>query len=175
MPLFLDNGFEATTVDQVVEVAGISRRSFFRYFATKEDVVLGDLLDRGRRVQAELARRPAGETPWEAVRGALLVLRDEVPMSGAVELQMARMLHGSPSLRARRLEKQLGWQELLVPALAQRLDATGVDGPAAEHRAAAIVASALVCLDTATETWLRRDGAASLEDLWDEAVAAVRA
>ena len=45
MALFLDQGFEETTVDQIAEAAGISRRSFFRYFATKEDVVLGDMIE----------------------------------------------------------------------------------------------------------------------------------
>ncbi|GIG39202.1 TetR/AcrR family transcriptional regulator [Cellulomonas phragmiteti] len=175
MDLFLREGFEATTIDQIVEAAGISRRSFFRYFATKEDVVLGDLLERGRRVAAELARRPVEEPPWEAVRAAFLALRQgEDASSRESELTLGRMLHDSPTLRARHLEKQLAWRELLVPELAARLRAAGVSDASAQHRAAAIVATAVVCLDTASETWLALDGAAPLEDLWDEALAAVR-
>ena len=174
MDLFVRQGFEPTTVDQIVAAAGISRRSFFRYFATKEDVVLGDLLDRGERVRAALARRPTAESPWEAIRAALLVLREEVPVPGGDELVLARMLYGTPALRAHHLQKQLGWQDMLVPVLADRLRARGGAPASAEHRAAAIVATALVCLDTATTTWLATDGARTLDELWDEAVAAVR-
>ncbi|MBR8745266.1 TetR/AcrR family transcriptional regulator [Nocardiopsis sp. MG754419] len=175
MALFLEHGFEETTVDQIAEAAGISRRSFFRYFATKEDVVLGDLIDRGHRVRAELAARPREEEPWVAVRAALLALRDQAWAGAEVELRIARMLIQAPSLRARHLEKHLAWKELLVPELARRLRAvTALDEQSADHRAAAIIAAALTCLDVATETWVRRDGGSSLDALWDEAVAAVR-
>ncbi|KGM10163.1 hypothetical protein N869_12005, partial [Cellulomonas bogoriensis 69B4 = DSM 16987] len=113
--------------------------------------------------------------PWEAVRAALLALRQgEDASSDATALALGRMLQSSPTLRARHLEKQLAWRELLVPELAARLRATGVSDPAAQRRATAIIATAVVCLDTASEAWLALDGAASLEDLWDEAVAAVR-
>lgn len=176
MALFLEHGFEETTIDQIAEAAGISRRSFFRYFATKEDVVLGDMVERGHRIGAELAARPPGEEPWTAVRAALLALRDEGPADPAADLGVARMMHRAPSLRTRSLEKHLSWQEILVPELARRLrEERGFDEVMAEHRAAAVIATALTCLDVATETWLRLDGEASLEDLWDEAVAAVRA
>lgn len=176
MALFLEQGFEETTVDQIAEAAGISRRSFFRYFATKEDVVLGDMVDRGHRIRAALAARPPGEEPWAAVRAALLALREESASDPGTELRIGRMMHRAPSLRARSLEKHLAWQELLVPELARRLrEARGLDEAAAGHRAAAIIATALACLDVATDTWLRVDGAVPLEDLWDEAVAAVRA
>lgn len=176
MALFATQGFDATTVDQIAEAAGISRRSFFRYFATKEDVVLGDLVERGRRIQAALAARPAGEAPWDAIRAALLVVREADGDDDAALLATARMLHDTPSLRARHLEKQIAWQELLVPELARRLRASDpLDAASADHRAAAVIASALACLDIATATWVRHDGNADLERLWDEAVAAVRA
>ncbi|MEE2037600.1 TetR family transcriptional regulator [Nocardiopsis sp. CT-R113] len=176
MALFLEQGFEETAIEQIAEAAGISRRSFFRYFPTKEDVVLGDLIDRGHRVGAALAARPQEEEPWAAVRAALLALRDEGPVDPAAELRIARMMHQAPSLRAAHLEKHLAWQEILVPELARRLrHAHGFDEVIAEHRAAAIVATALTCLDVATETWMRLDGEVPLEGLWDEAVAAVGA
>ncbi|MGW8529568.1 MULTISPECIES: TetR family transcriptional regulator [Nocardiopsidaceae] len=175
MRLFLERGFEETTIDQIAEAAGISRRSFFRYFGTKEDVVLGDLVDRGRRVRDALVERPPEEEPWEAVRASLLSLRTVQPVDTDRELRIGQMLHRTPSLRARHMEKQLAWKELLVPELARRLrGADDPDGTAAEHRSAAIVATALACLDVASETWLRLDGAVPLEQLWDEAVSAVR-
>jgi AcrR family transcriptional regulator len=141
-------------MEQIAAAAGISRRSLFRYFATKEDVVLGDLAERGRAVQAILVSRPDGEGPWEALRAALeaLAQRPEVSLESVVEI--SRMFHDTPSLRARRLG--------VGPA----------DGP--DPRGPAIVASALACLDAAVDAWGRRGGQGRSEDLYDQAVAAVR-
>ncbi len=173
--LFVEQGFEETTVDQIAAAAGISRRSFFRYFATKEDVVLGDIVERGHVLRAALAQRPPDEDPWQALTEAFRVLRATVGEPSDAEIRVTRMLHVEPFLRARRLEKQLAWQEQLVPELALRVAARdGVDADDARHRAAALVAAALACLDTAVDTWLRTDRTRDLEDLWLAAVAAVR-
>lgn len=175
MRLFAERGFEETTIDEVAAQAGISRRSFFRYFATKEDVVLGELVERGRIVASALAGRPADEPPWAAVRAALLALRDAVTTDEADELEIGRMLYGNQTLRARHLEKQLAWQNLLVPILAERIRAADPDaGVDPELAAAAVVVGALACLDVAGAWWVRRDGAIPLERLYDDAVAAIR-
>lgn len=175
LALFAIQGFDATTVDQIAHAAGVSRRSFFRYFATKEDVVVGDVVERGRVMRDVLAARPPDEGPWEAIAEAFRALAREHGQPVELEMRIARLLHDEPSLRARHLEKHLAWQEALVPELTRRLRGTdGLDEEAARHRAAAIVASALACLDTAVDTWVRLDGARSLEDLWLDAVAAVR-
>lgn len=172
MTLFLERGFDATTVDQIAEAAGISRRSFFRYFETKEDVVLGDLAALGDRVRDALQARPAEESTWVALRAAFTALRDP-RQSPAVVLTVAQMYHDAPSLRARHLEKHLHWQELLAPEVEQRLGIASASR--ADPRARAVVAAALACLDTAVEAWRESGGDADLEELFDQAVAAVRA
>jgi AcrR family transcriptional regulator len=165
--LFLEHGFEATTMDHVAAAAGISRRSLFRYFDTKEDMVLGNLRETGRAVQARLAARPAAEPPWDAMRAALRGMLDEPGESLPRTLKLARMLFETPSLRARHLEKQLEWLDLLAPEIQKRL-------PGPDLRARALVACALTCLDAATEAWVRTGGEADIEQLYDQAVAAVR-
>lgn len=179
--LFLEQGFDATTVDQIAAATGISRRSFFRYFATKEDVLLGELVDRGRALATQLAARPADEPPWVALRAAMIRLRDTRTPDDDAELRLGGMLYGTPSLRARHLEKQFAWQELLVPILAARLreagegDEGGTGGDVdPELAATAIVASSLACLDVASAAWVRLRGAVPLERLYDDAVAAIR-
>ncbi|MBO0609099.1 TetR/AcrR family transcriptional regulator [Myceligenerans salitolerans] len=192
MRLFLEQGFEATTVDQIAAATGISRRSFFRYFATKEDVVLGELVGRGHAIASELAARPAEEPPWTALRAALVRFRDTRTPDTESELRLGEMLYATPTLRARHLEKQLAWQDLLVPVLADRLRATAVEGTGAngvggngaggtdaggadpELAAAAIVAGALACLDIAGAAWVRRGGTVPLDKLYDDAVATIR-
>src|ERR1044072_4048182 len=79
MRLFLEHGFEATTMEQIAGEIGISRRSLFRYFGTKEDIVLGDHAENGRTLRAALEARPADEPPWEALRAALKALVESLP------------------------------------------------------------------------------------------------
>jgi AcrR family transcriptional regulator len=170
MGLFLEQGFEQTTIDQIAATAGISRRSFFRYFGTKEDIVLGDLAEEGERARAALEAVPLSQGPWQALRTALETVSALDATSGTA-LRIGTMMYETPSLRARSIEKHLQWQSLLVPNIRERLAGTGLDsGPAAE----AIVASAIACLDVAGEIWVRGKGRESLPDLFDEAVAAVR-
>jgi AcrR family transcriptional regulator len=71
LKLFAHRGFHTVTVDQVAQAADISTRTFFRYFATKEDVVLGGIVQRIDNVVLALAQRPAPEPPVTAIRLAL--------------------------------------------------------------------------------------------------------
>ncbi|MGW1491629.1 TetR family transcriptional regulator [Streptomyces sp. NPDC002402] len=172
MRLFLERGFEATTMEQIAGEIGISRRSLFRYFGTKEDIVLGDHAASGRVLQAALEARPADESPWDALRAALKTLFESLPYSPEDFLKITSMLHASPSLRARQLEKRQQWTELLVPDIARRLGADA--DPMTQLRAGALVACALACSETATEAWFRSNGTLDMERAFDEAVAAVR-
>ncbi|MEU7826415.1 TetR family transcriptional regulator [Catellatospora sp. NPDC049133] len=167
--LFVEQGFEATTVDQIVETVGISRRSFFRYFGSKEDVLLGDLTARGDTVARALAQHPETEDPWEALRGAMLATQSETFNDPVADLAIARMMHQAPSLRARLFEKRQHWRDALVPLIAQR-----VRGPDPEFTASAIVSAVLSCMDTASDAWIASDGQADMLDLYDAAVAAIR-
>ncbi|HEY3339892.1 MAG TPA: TetR/AcrR family transcriptional regulator [Propionicimonas sp.] len=172
MRLFLDQGFEETTIDQIASTAGISRRSFFRYFGTKEDIVLGDLAKRGELVRDALEQVPPTIGPWEALREALHAV-DALSIEPGVTLKIARMMYGTPSLRSRSIEKHLHWQSLLVPDIRRRL---GIDhDDIANPVPAAIVASAIACLDVAGEVWVAGDGRADLASLYDQAASGLRA
>lgn len=159
-------------MDQIADEVGISRRSLFRYFGTKEDIVLGNLVETGEAVKTALEARPADEGPWEAMRAALEEITHDPDYSPERSLKVSKMLYGTPSLRAGHLEKRLRWQELLVPNIRQRLgDPTGGES---DPRARAIVACALACLDVAGEVWTRSDGKEDLAELYDRAVGAIR-
>jgi len=175
MRLFAEQGFDTTTIEQIAASAGISRRSFFRYFGAKEDIVLGDVAALGQKVRIALAARPPEEGAWTALRAAFLSLRDPDATSQAstqAELAVAKMYHSAPSLRARHLEKHLSWQELLAPDVERRLGVAG--GPTPDPRARAVIAAALACLDIAVDAWRASDGTADVVQLFDEVVAAVR-
>lgn len=171
MRLFAENGFEATTVDQIAREAGISRRSFFHYFGSKEDLVLGDTVALGERVREALEARPADESAWVALREAFMVL--QAPgIQLTDELALARLYHDAPSLRARHLEKHLRWQELLAPDVQRRLKLPASDRP--DPRARALVAAALACLDIAIDAWYESDGSLDPVQLFGDAIATIR-
>lgn len=168
MELFLDKGFERTTFDDIAAAAGISRRSLFRYFGTKEDIVLSHLADEGPRARDALAARPDDEPVWTALLNVLLLIDDG---GGDRErlLKVSEMMYGVPSLRARSFEKHLQWQTDLLPEVKRRLGAASGD-----LQAAAVITSAVACLDAAGEIWTREKGAVPLGHLLTDAFDAVR-
>jgi AcrR family transcriptional regulator len=170
LELFVSQGFDRTPVDQIAAEVGMSTRSVFRYFDTKEDMVVGDLIELGHEVAEAFRGRPARESVWTALRGALQVSVDSLE-NGEYGLRKATMLAETPSLRTAMLGKHLQWQQLLVPEAAGRL---GGPGKTRELRAHSLVSCALACLDVAATEWTRERGNASLGNLLDTAIGAVR-
>ncbi|MCW2522719.1 MAG: transcriptional regulator, TetR family [Frankiales bacterium] len=172
MNLFILNGYDQTTIEDISAGCGLSKRSFFRYFPSKEDLVFGNLELVGERIAARLGERPAAEPPWLALRGALDFLVTLNLSDPQRSLQLRRMLRDTPALDARRLEKQLRWRALLAAQLARRAS-PAAESPPPQLRDRAIAASALSCFDAAHDEWVATDAQASLADLLDGAMAAV--
>lgn len=169
MDLFLANGFAQTTIDEIVTAAGISRRSFFRYFGTKEDVVLSHFVADGAVLRAALEARPESEDIWTALRSALFSLEEAEPDKDRI-LSVSRMLYQTPSLRARSIEKHLRWYDDLVPEVQRRLG----DDPASLLRAKAVVGCIVTCLDLAGEAWTDDGAPEPLKNYFDAALDAIR-
>jgi AcrR family transcriptional regulator len=168
MDLFLDQGFDNTTVEQICAAAGMSRSTFFRHFPAKEDVVLGELVDYGQRVLDALKGRPVDEPVWVSLRHALEPVLPPAGHELGRSLRRSRMFIETPALRARHLEKTLTWQEILIPEVARRLG-SGAHDP----RPAALIGSALACMDAALIAWTGCEGATSLIELLAHAMNAV--
>jgi AcrR family transcriptional regulator len=173
LDLFLRQGFEATTVDEIAAAAGISRRSLFRYFASKEAIIFDSLQDVGEQLAEALAKRPREEDPWVALRRSFEVVTSYNDNDPERTLAFWTMLEETASLKARHFEQLMRWQELLVPDIASRLGETerdGVYGPCAP----ALVGAALACMDAANRAWVRSHGKADAGRLLDEAMRVVR-
>jgi AcrR family transcriptional regulator len=170
--MFIAQGFEETTVEQIASEVGMSARSVFRYFDTKEDMVVGSMQELGARLAAALADRPADEDAWQALRGALGVLLAGIAEDREGMLARARMFASTPSLRAARQQKHAQWRELLLPEMLTRL--RGGPEETRELRAAAVTTAVLGCLDVSITHWLEAGGTGSLDDLLDVAITAVR-
>jgi len=171
MTLFVANGFEQTTVDQIAAAVGMSGRSVFRYFPTKEDMVVGHMDEIGDRLAQALAARPLDEDPWTALRHAMQPHIDELTADADTNVAVARMLDATPALRPSLLNKRERWAQALLPDITRRLR-----GPTRtrELRARAIVSSALACLNIAVDEWALTGATKPIGELLDTALTAVR-
>jgi AcrR family transcriptional regulator len=169
--LFSRQGFEATTVDQIAAAAGMSRRTFFRYFTGKDELVLARLVESGESVVHALRARPEDEPIWASLRRAF----DEGVLQQEAHADVARpllvMLRTEPGVRGTVVEWRRRSQEILEPVVAERLPGRRRGG-SPDVRAAAIVASALSCLETAQDAWVDHPRS-RLSTLLDQAMAAV--
>ena len=167
--LFAQHGFEATTVDRIAAASGMSRRTFFRYFASKDDLVLARMVESGAELVRALEGRPAQESPWAALRAAFQLIVGKQLTDPARSRRLQLMLRDEPAVRATVEEWRRRWTTLLTPVVAARLE--GQDEYVA-LRAEALARSALECLEAAQELWAEREDA-ELGRLVDEAMGAV--
>lgn len=171
--LFLAKGFDATTAEDVARAVGISSRTFFRYFPTKDDVLVGDATAFGERIRDAFAARPADEGVWVSLRAALEPLATAITTDDpARSLAAMQVIMSAASLRAAHVEKHLAWGRMLAPLVETRLDGPDATRPL---RAASLVNAAMACLDAAFAEWVRRDGEPDLAALLDASFAAVAA
>ncbi|MEV7731171.1 TetR family transcriptional regulator [Streptomyces sp. NPDC088921] len=162
--LFTTEGYERTTVDDIADAVGVSQRTFFRYFAGKEDAALAlDAMTVTRFVDAVRAR-PAHEPPLEALRLAVLeswdTLHEVVESVVPVErfLAMYRVIESTPVLLAAHLRRSAEAEEVLTRVLAER---EGLDA-AADPRPRLLVAVFSGVMRVTERQWMT-DGEFSLE------------
>ncbi|MGW2521071.1 TetR family transcriptional regulator [Streptomyces sp. NPDC001617] len=124
--LFTAHGYERTTVDDIVDAVDVSQRTFFRYFAGKEEAALAlEALVVARFVES-VRERPADEAPMEALRQAVLegwdslheVIEAVVPVE--FYLRMYRVIESTPALLAAHLRRNLEVEDALARVLAER-------------------------------------------------------
>jgi AcrR family transcriptional regulator len=174
--LFDEKGFDATTVDDIAATVGISARSFFRYFPTKEDAVIGDPSALAGVIRDAAAARPADESAWVALRRALdpFEVTDRADITRG--LRHMRVMMSTASLRARNVEKHIVWAVTLEPVIIERLsaehlrrDGVAGDTDAIRFEAQTLIHAALACFDVALSEWTRREGTSTIHTLIDEA------
>jgi AcrR family transcriptional regulator len=162
--LFAEQGYEATTVEQIAAAAEVSPSTFFRYFATKEDTVVQDRYD--PLIVAGVSAAPPELGPVAAVRYAL---RQAMRMISADEMdqvrQRTRLIFAVPAMRAKALDNILTTVDILAPALAARM---GV--PADDTTARALAGACVGALITTVPRWAEADPSLDFSTLVDEAL-----
>ena len=154
LTLFTEKGFDAVTIDDIATAADVSRRTFFRYFASKEDVILSDHPRRLGELQAALDRRPDDEPALTALRQAILSLAGRFEQQREHMLRRFRLITETPALEARSLCLQRNWETGVTAMLADRM---GVD-PAEDLRPGVVAATTMSAMRIATANWLAGGG-----------------
>ncbi|NII55141.1 TetR/AcrR family transcriptional regulator [Luteibacter sp. SG786] len=117
--LFVATGYDRVSVDDIAEAAGVSRRTFFNYFAGKEDIVFA-WAEKARQALIDLvAHGDRALSPRELLRNCVLAVVDLLPVDEIRSL--ADLIHVTPALRGRQLLDMEGWETNVAEALVARL------------------------------------------------------
>ena len=163
--LVAERGLDAVSVDEIADRADVSPRTFFNYFPSKVDAVLGLDPDAPRRQADSLVARPAAESPVEALRA---VARDQaLEMAADMELWPLRLtvIDAHPTLLAHLAAAFSEAEGILAAAIAERTGTrVGVD-----VHPTLLAGVGGVAMRTSLHRWLASDFTASLPSLVDEA------
>jgi mycofactocin system transcriptional regulator len=118
--LFADHGYDETTVDDIAAAAGIGRRTFFRYFASKNDVVWGQFDDGLDQLRDELDAAPDDE-PWQAaLRRAVVAFNSLAPEHVPMHRQRMELILHVPALQAYSTLMYARWRDVVAGYVARR-------------------------------------------------------
>lgn len=167
LELFAVRGFEATTVDDVAHAAGIGRRTFFRYYASKNDVPWGAFDEMLERMRARFAALPADIPVMAGIRETVLDFNDIPVDERPWHRQRLRLILETPALQAHSALRYAEWRRVVADYTGERLG----------QLPTALLPRTLghVCLGAALsayEQWLAQEDA-ELRDLLQQALAAI--
>lgn len=147
--LFLERGYERTTVDEIAAAVDISSRTFFRYFATKDEVLFLQFDELTEGLVATVDERPADEPPWETLHRVLraYVERGNTPGEEERSRRIEQIAQAAPTLTGILLNRMADLEHRITESLLASTDA-GPDRRSVEHRATyrALVGSAFAAL-----------------------------
>jgi AcrR family transcriptional regulator len=161
--LFREQGYDATTVEQIAAAAGVSHMTFFRYFPAKEDVALSDSYD--PLIATFIAQTPATWPLIQRIRTVLVQgLRQVYDTDRDILLAQNKLIVSTPALRERLWAHQIATQQLILQALG-----ADQDNPHPSFQDRVTVAASLAAATTAILAWVENDGTPELPDLIEQA------
>jgi AcrR family transcriptional regulator len=163
LELFEEQGFERTTVAEIVQRAGLTQRTFFNHFADKREVLFVLSSELQREIVGEIAACDDTSSPFEAVVRALEAVADRMfEQRRAVATRRHAVVAANPELQERELSKNAA----LADAIAAELHTRGCDPETASLAAGA----AMLAQQVAFQRWTRPGETRTLRDLLSDAV-----
>lgn len=164
LELFAANGFDSTTLDDIAAAAGIGRRTFFRYFASKNDLPWGDFDARLEDMRRHFTRIPDATPLMEAVRLAVIEFNRMPPAETRYHRERMALLLRVPTLLAHSTLRFASWRQVVAEFAARRL---GI--PEGNLEPQAIAWAALGIALSAYEQWLDHEDS-DLTELLDRSL-----
>jgi len=161
--LVAERGLDAVSVDDIAERADVSPRTFFNYFSSKEEAILGVDPERRNELRTELERRPADETPAQALRAVARAQATEMATDTELWPLRLKVIDTTPALLARLAAVFGEGERALAGAIAERTG-TRVGADAYPTLLAGVAG---VAMRTALHRWFASDFLAALPDLVD--------
>ena len=168
--LVAERGLDQVTVEDISEAADVATRTFFNYFSSKEEALLGNLPENVATVQRMVVDRPAGETPLEAVCQVLRTMTLRLAERREERLLRQQVIERHPGLLARQLGMYASLEGVLAAAVAERLGTRRADPLYCRVVAAVAVAAAR----SAVSSWMADKGRRPLAGMVDAAFAQLR-
>ena len=116
--LFIEKGYEATTLDEIAAEAGISRRTFFYYFKSKDDILLSLQNGMGAMIVDALRHAPQGKRPFHAIRDAIVTVCASIRADDMIVID--RLMRSSEAVQARKQASYIQHERALFAVLRER-------------------------------------------------------
>ena len=165
---FADRGYSAVTVEDICAEAGVSPRTFFRYFATKEHVLAAPVAAVLVTLGESLAAQPESVPAWTALRHALLDAVDQVDAQSAVFLRAGQVIRDNPAALATNAEALMVWEQQMHSEIQRRLGASQES-----LRPRLLLGTGMLAFRVALDRWADREGAGPARAVLEEALDAV--
>lgn len=169
--LFAANGYEATTVDDIAAAAGVGRRTFFRYFDAKDDVLFANHDEIVAEMEEEFAAAGPDRDPVEVACAAVGLVLDSYAGDLDVSLKRFALTRTVPSLRDKEVATVDRYQRVLARYLQARYEERGEE--TASLRAAVAAAAIAAANNHVLRRWLRGGGTGDIKATAAEAFALV--
>jgi AcrR family transcriptional regulator len=151
LKLFLAKGYEATTLDEIAAAADISRRTFFYYFKSKDDILLAYVGGYADMLKASILQNSSAEAPLDMVRAALLKVSSRFQTSETIAI--ARLMRANDALHARRQASYLQLERALYEALSELWP-----GKRRRDQLRLVAIVSMGAMRLAVDIWLEQDG-----------------
>jgi AcrR family transcriptional regulator len=169
--LFHDKGYEATTVAEIARAANVSRRTFFRYYATKDALLFVEDSENLEHFRVLLGHRESGDDDLNHIRRACIALAEAYMRDREQILARARIIESSPVLGKQERQHDMSWERAIAESLMSTRHAASSSNPAFWERRARMLAGAVFGAVRATmAAWQEQGGRADLPRLIGEAL-----